>query len=729
MSTLSRIVTVFGAKGGVGRSVVAANLAVALAGKQKTPIALVDLDWLAGGSLASFLDLEPIKHHWGDWVYDRKGLSQVLVPHASGVHLVPAPPPGEAVIPPELIVELFNQLSQNHETIVVDTCWPHISPLMVPLFDLASAVLVIATPDITTLQATKELYERARDLHFPTDRLQVVLNREGVTNDISADDVAATLKRKLWGRIPYHPLVVSSLNRGIPLVVNAPQHPVSQAISQLAERVKQLPLVDLAHRRQTELTEEASIAARPVPTAITGRLPQVSSHGEMPAPTALEPEIMALVPHDLEKHKVRDLKIIIHAKLVEQMKLEDIPFDRLSDPDFKAIMRDQVAERVNLIIESLDTKIESRTERARLVMDIANEAIGYGPLEGFLSDESVTEIMVNGPQQIFIEQKGRLTLSNRQFTDEKQLRVVIDRIVAPIGRRVDESSPMCDARLPDGSRVNVIIPPLALNGSTITIRKFSKKRLRIDDLVGFNSLTDPMAKFLEACVLSKMNVFISGGTGSGKTTLLNVLSGFIPEEERIVTIEDAAELKLNQTHVISLESRPPNIEGQGAIPIRDLVRNSLRMRPDRIIVGEVRGGEALDMLQAMNTGHDGSLATGHANTPRDALARLETMVLMAGMDLPVRAIREQIASAIHLIVQQTRLTDGSRKIIKISEVTGMEGDIITMQDIFEFNQTGRNATRVEGHFRATGIRPYCLDTIESMGVKLPPELFKKDAKL
>ncbi len=728
MSTLSRIVTVFGAKGGVGRSVLAANLAVALAGKQKSPIALVDLDWLAGGSLASFLDLEPIKHHWGDWVYDRKGLAQVLVPHASGVRLVPAPPPGEAVIPAELIVELFNQLSQHHETIVVDTCWPHISPLMVPLFDLASAVIVVATPDITTLQATKDLFERARDLHFPNDRLQVVLNREGVTNDITADDVQATLKRKLWGRVPYHPLVVSSLNRGIPLVVNAPQHPVSQAIAQIADRVKQLPLVDLAHRRQTELTEEASAAARPVPTAITGRLPTSPSH-EMPAPTALEPEIMALVPIDLEKHKLREIKVAIHAKLVEQMKLEDIPFERLTDPDFKAVMRDQVAERVNRIIDELEVKIESRTERARMVMDIANEAIGYGPLEGFLADESVTEIMVNGPQQIFIEQKGRLTLSNRQFTDEKQLRVVIDRIVAPIGRRVDESSPMCDARLPDGSRVNVIIPPLALNGSTITIRKFSKKRLRIEDLVGFNSLTDPMAKFLEACVLSKMNVFISGGTGSGKTTLLNVLSSFIPEDERIVTIEDAAELKLHQTHVISLESRPPNIEGQGAIPIRDLVRNSLRMRPDRIIVGEVRGGEALDMLQAMNTGHDGSLATGHANTPRDALARLETMVLMAGMDLPVRAIREQIAAAIHLIVQQTRLTDGSRKVVKVSEVTGMEGDIITMQDIFEFKQTGRNASRVEGHFRATGIRPYCLDTIESMGVTLPPELFHKDARV
>jgi Flp pilus assembly CpaF family ATPase/MinD-like ATPase involved in chromosome partitioning or flagellar assembly len=681
------------------------------------------------------MDLEPVKAHWGDWVYDRKGLSQVLVAHTSGVNVIAAPPPGEAVIPAEQIVELFHQLSQTHETIIVDTCWPHISPLMVPLFDLASAVLVCCTPDITTLQATKELFERARDLHFPHDRLQVLLNREGVTNDITANDVQATLKRKLVARIPYHPLVVSSLNRGIPLLVNAPQHPVSLAIADLAVRCRALPLVDLAVRRQTELTADERANARPMPTAMVERLPMTprvpSTAGDpptptpTPTPTPLEPEIMALVPHSIEKAKVREIKIAIHAKLVEQMKLEEIPFERLADPEFKAVMRDQIAERVNRIIDDLAVKIDSRQERARLVLDIANEAIGYGPLEAFLADESVTEIMVNGPSTIFIEQKGKLTLSNRQFTDEKQLRVVIDRIVAPIGRRVDESSPMCDARLPDGSRVNVIIPPLALNGSTITIRKFSKKRLKIEDLVGFNSMTDPMAKFLHACVLSKMNVFISGGTGSGKTTLLNVLSSFIPEEERIVTIEDAAELKLNQIHVISLESRPPNIEGQGAIPIRDLVKNSLRMRPDRIIVGEVRGGEALDMLQAMNTGHDGSLATGHANTPRDALARLETMVLMAGMDLPVRAIREQIASAIHLIVQQTRLVDGSRKVVKISEVTGMEGEIITMQDIFEFKQTGKNQTRVEGEFRATGIRPYCLDTIEAMGIKLPPELFHK----
>jgi Flp pilus assembly CpaF family ATPase/MinD-like ATPase involved in chromosome partitioning or flagellar assembly len=725
MSRHPRIVTVVGAKGGVGRSVLAANLAVATAVRHRSPVALVDLDWLAGGSLASVLDLEPLTRHWGHWVAREATLEQLMAPHATGVSLLGAPPPGEAVIPMEHLIRLLHELGGRFGDIVIDTCWPHISPLMVPLFDLASVVLAVVTPDITTLQATRDLLDRARDLHFPSDRVAVALNREGITTDISADDVAATLKRKLIGRVPYHPAVVSSVNRGLPLVTHAPGHPVSQAMAGLAERLRQFPPVDLAHRRMTELTEEAAQAARPFPTALTGPLPAVVPPGPAEGDRApLEP-VLAMVPRERDLAEVRELKVAMHAKLVEQMKLEDIPFERLADPEFKAVLRDQVAERVNRLIDDLHVKLDSRAERARLVADIANEAIGYGPLEGFLADETVSEIMVNGPGQIFIEQRGRLTLSNRTFTDEKQLRVVIDRIVAPIGRRVDESSPMCDARLPDGSRVNVIIPPLALGGSTITIRKFSRKRLGIQDLIGFDTCTPAMAQFLEACVLAKLNIFISGGTGSGKTTLLNVLSSFIPEDERIVTIEDAAELKLAQTHVISLESRPPNLEGQGAVPIRDLVRNSLRMRPDRIIVGEVRGGEALDMLQAMNTGHDGSLATGHANSPRDALARLETMVLMAGMDLPVRAIREQIASAIHLIVQQSRLTDGTRKITRISEVTGMEGEIITMQDIFEFRQTGRTQSRVEGAFRTTGIRPYCLETIESMGHKLPPDLFLK----
>ncbi|WP_102027446.1 CpaF family protein [Salirhabdus sp. Marseille-P4669] len=361
------------------------------------------------------------------------------------------------------------------------------------------------------------------------------------------------------------------------------------------------------------------------------------------------------------------------------------------------------------------------------IEDIANELTGYGPITPFLKDPNVSEIMVNGANSIYVESKGKLVKTSSYFRDEDHVLQVIEKIVSPLGRRIDESSPMVDARLPDGSRVNAIIPPLALNGPTITIRKFPQDRLKIEDLVQFGTLSENMAQFLQACVQARLNIFISGGTGSGKTTLLNVLSTFIPHDERIVTIEDAAELQLSQDHVISLETRPPNIEGRGSISIRDLVRNSLRMRPDRIVIGEVRSAEALDMLQAMNTGHDGSLATGHANSPRDMLSRLETMVLMAGMDLPVRAIREQISGAIDLIIQQTRLKDGTRKITHISEVVGMEGDTITLQDIFVYKQTGTTPDgKIVGHFVSTGIRPSCIDKIKSYNIEIPTEWFREE---
>jgi pilus assembly protein CpaF len=354
---------------------------------------------------------------------------------------------------------------------------------------------------------------------------------------------------------------------------------------------------------------------------------------------------------------------------------------------------------------------------------ITDEILGLGPLEPLLRDETITEVMVNGPQQVYIEREGRLELTNVTFQNDEHVMKIIQRIIAPIGRRVDESSPMVDARLADGSRVNAIIPPLSLVGPVITIRKFSATPFTVEDLVRFGTATPEMFEFLEACVKARLNVFVSGGTGSGKTTMLNILSSFIPDDERIVTIEDAAELQLRQEHVITLEARPSNIEGKGAVPIRELVRNALRMRPDRIVVGECRSGEALDMLQAMNTGHDGSMSTGHANTPRDMLSRLETMVLMAGMDLPLRAIREQIASAVDLIVHQNRLKDGSRKITNITEVQGMEGEVIVMQDIFVFEQTGVVEGKIQGKLRPTGIRPKFVEKFEVTGIHLPPNVF------
>jgi pilus assembly protein CpaF len=411
-----------------------------------------------------------------------------------------------------------------------------------------------------------------------------------------------------------------------------------------------------------------------------------------------------------------DLKSRVQNKLLSELDSQSM--------DVKA--RDKVRAHIEELFNSIladESLVLSRAERQRLFEAIVADILGFGPLEPLLADDSVSEIMVNGPKNVFVEQKGNLSRAPVTFDDEEHVMRVIDRIVAPLGRRVDESSPLVDARLPDGSRVNAIIRPLALCGPTITIRKFSKKPLTVEDLIRFGSMTKEIADFLRACIIGRLNIIVSGGTGSGKTTLLNVLSSFIPDDERIVTVENAAELQLRQEHVVTLETRPANIEGKGAISIQDLVINCLRMRPDRIVVGECRGGEALDMLQAMNTGHDGSLTTAHSNSPRDTLARLEVMCLMAGMELPVRAIREQVASAVDLICHQERLRDGTRKITKITEVQGMEGEIITMSDIFEFEQTGIEGGKIIGRIRPTGLRPKFIDRIEAAGVHLPPSTF------
>ena len=415
----------------------------------------------------------------------------------------------------------------------------------------------------------------------------------------------------------------------------------------------------------------------------------------------------------------------IHDRLIDYLDLRRMDIDKLGDEELWGKTEKAICDIIDQM--EVDGELDDDIDRDQLVTDVLNEALGLGPLEVLLADDDISEIMVNHATQIYVERKGKLTLSDKTFSSNQAVLGVIERIVAPIGRRIDESSPLVDARLKDGSRVNAIIPPLALKGPSITIRKFKKEKLKIQDLIKFKTVTPQMAEFMEMCVLSRRNIVIAGGTGSGKTTTLNIVSNFIPETERIVTVEDAAELQLCQDHWVQLESRPPNLEGKGQITIRDLVKNCLRMRPDRIVVGECRGGETLDMLQAMNTGHDGSLTTLHANTPRDACARMETMCMMAGMDLPLKAIREQIASAVHMLFQQTRFSDGSRRITYLSELTGMEVDVVTMQEIFMFKQEGFDENnKVRGRFVATGFIPKFYDDLQRKGVPVNMGIFREE---
>ncbi|MCS7287003.1 MAG: CpaF family protein [Anaerolineae bacterium] len=428
-----------------------------------------------------------------------------------------------------------------------------------------------------------------------------------------------------------------------------------------------------------------------------------------------EPKKFARPPVTTEMDKFTYIFQRVQDRLISEIDLSKVEIN-------EAEIRRKVDQILNDVLAEEHIFL-SRIERDRLFNQLMDEILGYGPIQPLLNDDTINEVMVNGPYKVYIERDGKIEKTNITFRDSDHLMRIIDRILAPLGRRVDESCPYMDARLPDGSRVNVIIPPLSLIGPVLTIRKFAKIPFTVEKLIELGTVTPEVMEFLKACVIARLNIVISGGTGSGKTTFLNVLSGFIPNDERIITIENAAELQLRQEHVVTLETRPPNIEGKGEVTMRDLVINALRMRPDRIIVGEVRGGEALDMLQAMNTGHDGSLTTLHANSPRDALSRIETMVLMAGVEIPIKAIRQQVASALDLIIHMERMKDGSRKVVQVTEVQGMEGDTIVLQDIFVFEQQGIENGRIIGRLRPTGVRPKFMEKIEAAGIYLPPEIF------
>ncbi|MGZ3709695.1 MAG: CpaF family protein, partial [Bdellovibrionota bacterium] len=499
-----------------------------------------------------------------------------------------------------------------------------------------------------------------------------------------------------------------SLAKSTPVCIAAPNAPIARAYHDIVRKIQQVSLFETL----AKLKKPTGVLAKIAPPVDA----QTSSTGNS-GPTARS-SMAVMDPWTA-------MKLRIHKALVEQMDLKKTNTDT-SDPKQRAILREKTQKAVLDILNHEETSslLNTRELKAQIIKEVIDEALGLGPLEDLLADDNVTEIMVNARDQIYIEKAGKPTISKVTFSSEAQMMNVIERIVTPLGRRVDEKVPYVDARLQDGSRVHVIIPPLALRGPTITIRKFPKKRIEAKDLVGFGSMTEEISDFLRCCVEAKLNIVVSGGTGSGKTTLLNVLSNFIPASERIITVEDSAELQLGQDHLVRLESRPKNIEGEGEVSIRDLIKCCLRMRPDRIVVGECRSGEALDMLQAMNTGHSGSLTTLHANNPRECIARLETLVMMAGLGLPAKAIRENIASAVGLIIQQTRLSDGSRKVTYITEVVGMQGEVVSLQDIFVFKQEGLDKKRkIIGRFVPTGFIPKFVEEMEAKGMKISRALF------
>jgi septum site-determining protein MinD len=715
------IIAVVGGKGGIGKSVFAANFALAMAADAKSGPALVDADPAGTGDANLILGIKQVKG-FGDQIIDGKVrgdpgvLRQFFTPVPAGAPNVNLftlqllPNPERMWNQDEEKLDLALKMMRKAFPVTIVDCGSRLEGPMLRVLDVASLILVVTNPEILVLNQTKRILEKLQTSLYPSEMVKIILNKVPAGTPYTPQFIEQTLKRQVLAVVPEDIAAAqAALSKGSPLVVSAPQSPATKAYYGLSRLLLERKMLDqLAALQRPQRPKEAA----PTLAAV-----DPGKAGAQQAPTSR----MGKEPKDPRSI----LKLRVHAQLIEKMDLKKEQLDRNLDAEKKAELRAKALKVVTDILGGEDHPWKSREESAKLIKEVLDEALVLGPLEELLADDDVKEIMVNRADLIYIEKGGRIQKSATTFSSNVQLMSVIERIVNPLGRRIDEKTPYVDARLADGSRVHAIIPPLSLDGPMVTIRKFPKKRLGPEDLIKFGTITPEMADFLRACIEARLNVLISGGTGSGKTTLLNVLSSFIPATERILTVEDAAELQLVQEHVGRLETRPPNIEGSGAVTIRDLVRQTLRMRPDRIIIGEVRAGEALDMLQAMNTGHDGSMATVHSNNPRDAVARLETLVMMAGMDLPAKAIREQISNAVHLIVQQSRLQDGSRKVTHITEVSGMQGEVVTMQDIFVFRQDGLDKNRkVVGKHVASGFIPKFIDKIEALGIKLPRGLFK-----
>jgi pilus assembly protein CpaF len=714
----ARVITVFSNKGGVGKTFVCVNTATALALSGKRTL-LVDLDFQAGQDMARMLNIAP-KRSIVDILPeiekspDAETIKKNVTIHATGVHFIAAVMNVRQAghVSADNIKLFFKRVAPAYDFIIVDI-GKSFSETLLATLDMSNMILLVATPDILAVYQVKWGLELLQEQHFPLRMIKMVLNRAESHGGVAWQEVKDALGCEIISRVPSDGKVVGvALNRGIPVTVYSPKAKVSQAFVDLAQDLQNDNLyvntTDVVRVRATEEKKESSFWEK---FGISESIPYANNKLFVKK----------------EEDEVVSLKRRVHEQLVDSMNLQAITPEALADPQQAAIIRKQ-AERiiVELLAEESGAFLSSHQERSHLVTEILNEALGLGPLEDLLADPEITDIMVNNRNEIYVEKAGKLSLTNKRFMSDQQVRSTIDRIIAPLGRRIDESVPMVDARLPDGSRINAIIPPLSLKGPMITIRKFGQDRYNMDDLLRrFKSLTPAMADFIQAAVTIRKNMIISGGTGSGKTTFLNIVSEYIPDGERIISIEDAAELKLNKAHWARLESRPPNVEGKGAILIRDLFINTLRMRPDRIVIGECRGAEVLDMLQAMNTGHDGSLTTLHANSTRDAITRLNAMILLSGIELPLRAVYDMVASAIDIIIQVSRQSDGSRKVIAITEVTGELVDgLPELKDIFIFEHQGLDADgRVLGEFKPTGYIPTCYEDFVKRGINISADIF------
>ncbi|MBF0205814.1 MAG: Flp pilus assembly complex ATPase component TadA [Oligoflexia bacterium] len=699
------IISVIGGKGGVGKSVFAANLAYAYAQEIRNNVMLIDFDQKACGDLSiitgskSKKNLKELSEFSG--AIDPRTILTFAATSPQKVSFIgmPAEPSAAAQINVDGIGKTLKALP-NISPITILDIGSDLSPLALRGLESSTLIFLVTSHDVLAVAQTKRLYSELMTNLFPKDAVQIVANFSQKGIPVTPEIIAGQIGKPVFAVIPRDDVAcIAALSKSQPAIVTQANSIFSKGVLDCVHKITQKSVLK---------TLEKLVRAAP-PKTKEGENPEVAE----------------------KKRKLAwlDLKGRVLRALVEEMDIKNTGDDK--DPKARIILREQTKKKVVEILDKEDTKgvADGREDTNKLVKEILDEALGLGPLEDMLSDKTISEIMVNGPHQIFFEKGGKIKLSETVFTNDRQALNVVERIVAPIGRRIDEKVPYVDARLRDGSRVHAIIPPCALNGPTITIRKFPEKVLTYKDLVGFGSLSMEMADFLRLSVEAHRNIVVSGGTGSGKTTLINMLGGFIPSNERIITCEDSAELRLPQEHVVRLETKHPSLEGEGGVDIRCLVKQCLRMRPDRIVVGECRGGETLDMLQAMNTGHDGSLTTVHSNNARDCMGRLETLVQYSGAGLTQRAIREMIASAVHLVVQQSRLDDGSRRIMEITELGGMQGEIITLQQIFIFKQEGMNKQgKIVGKYQATGFIPKFVEVLERKGYKIPRGIFSNSNK-